>query len=243
MVIGVGIGMELSMSEQGIVFLFSCVVGVFLGAFYDVFRIIRIAFNSKWLTVFFQDFVFCVFSALSVILLVFYTNSGIVRWFSLLGCFMSFLLYHLTVGRLIMLMAKKIIDFIRMTLNFILSITIVPAKKFVIFIAKLIKKLALLIFARLKKTRKYIYYKNKKRAAARSASRGFNLYTAEKAPGVIAKTVGAEIKSEIKKQAEAEKARKKESAANREKTRGYKKSGGRTQSLGSLKSLSSIKFK
>ena len=46
--------MELSMTEQGIVFLFSCIVGGLLGAFYDVFRIIRIAFNSKWLSVFFR---------------------------------------------------------------------------------------------------------------------------------------------------------------------------------------------
>jgi len=232
-------GLELSMTEQGLVFLFSCAVGVFLGAFYDVFRIIRIAFNSKWLSVFFQDFIFCIFSALSVILLVFYTNSGIVRWFSLVGCFASFMLYHLTVGRIIMLAAKKIIDFIKKILYFIRSITIVPAKKLIMLILKLIKNFSLFMFAQLKRAKKYLYYANKKNAAKRGASRGFNLYKA----GPVSKTVQAEIKSGLKKLAETDRTQKKELAGNRKKTREYKKSSKKTQSLGSLKSLNSIKFK
>ena len=231
--------MELSMTDQGIVFLFSCVVGIFLGAFYDVFRIIRIAFNSKWLSVFFQDFIFCILSALTVILLVFYTNSGVVRWFSLLGCFMSFLLYHQTIGKIVMFMAKKIIDFIRRVLNFIKSITIVPAKKLTILIARLIKRFALFIFAQIRTAKANAYYKRQKNSAKRAALRGFDLYKPEKVP----KKISCVVDAEIKKQTIENKTQEKELKQINKKPREYKKSSAKSQSLGSLKTLSSIKFK
>ena len=228
--------MELSMTEQAVVFLFSCAVGVFLGAFYDVFRIIRIAFNSRWLSIFFQDFIFCIFSALSVILLVYYTNSGIVRWFSLAGCFLCFLLYHMTIGRLIMFAAKKIIAFIKKVLNFIKSVTLVPAVKLIIFLFKLLKRLARYISGQIIKAKKYNYYKKQRSAARREASRGFNLY---KYKGAVLKEVKKEVKSEIKLNKRREK---QERVSPREKKRAYKSKNGR-QTLGPLKSLSSIKFK
>ena len=168
--------MHVSMTEQSIVFLFSCVVGGFLGAFYDVFRIIRIAFNSKWLAVFFQDLIFCVLSAISIILLVFYTNSGTVRWFSLLGCVMCFALYHVTIGRLIMFVSKKIIDFIKKTLRFLYKITVIPVKTAILFIFSQIKRLLLFILKTLKKSKSRLYYENEKRKIGKNASKGFDLY-------------------------------------------------------------------
>ncbi|MCL2773675.1 MAG: spore cortex biosynthesis protein YabQ [Oscillospiraceae bacterium] len=168
--------MEMSMTAQGIVFLFSCVVGAFLGVFYDVFRIIRIAFNSKWVSVFFQDFIFCIFSAVSIILLVYYTNSGIVRWFSLFGCFLCFVLYHLTIGRFIIFVSKKIIDFIKMILRFIKKITITPMKIAILFIIKQLKYLIQFIFRQSVKTKNNMYYKSEKRKISHDASYGFGLY-------------------------------------------------------------------
>jgi len=168
--------MEISMTEHGIVFLFSCIVGASLGAFYDVFRIIRIAFNSKWLSIFFQDLIFCIFSAVSIILLIFYTNSGTVRWFSLLGCFMCFVLYHLTVGRLIMFVSKKIIDFIRKVLRFLYKITIIPLKMLVLFILKQIKRLFKFILSMLGMAKSSLYYANEKQKISKNASKGFGIY-------------------------------------------------------------------
>ena len=168
--------MEISITEQSIVFLFSCVVGGFLGAFYDVFRIIRIAFNSKWLSVFFQDIIFCIFSAFSIILLVFYTNSGTVRWFSLLGCFICFVLYHLTIGRIVIFMAEKIIAFIRMILRFIYKITVIPVKKTILFIFGLIIKFLKFMLRIFKKIKATIYFKSEKRKIIKESSKGFGLY-------------------------------------------------------------------
>ena len=168
--------MEISLTGQSVVFLFSCVVGGLLGVFYDVFRIIRIAFNSKWLSVFFQDLIFCVFSAFSIILLVFYTNSGTVRWFSLFGCFICFVLYHMTVGKLVIFMSKKIIDFIKKVLRFIYKITVIPVKKTVLLILKLLKKLLAFMLKTSGKIKGGMYYKNQKREAVRDGLRGFYLY-------------------------------------------------------------------
>lgn len=174
----------MSMEAHGIVFVFSCVVGTLLGVLYDVFRIIRIAFNSKWISVFIQDFLFCIFSALSIILLVYYTNSGIVRWFSLFGCFLCFVLYHMTVGRFIIFVSKKIIDFIRKVLDFLIKITIIPLKTAALFIVKQLRRLNKFIFRLCMRTQRSLYYKIEKRKISHSASYGFGLYTFSVNPGL-----------------------------------------------------------
>ena len=203
--------MEISLTEHSIVFIFSCVVGGLLGAFYDVFRIIRIAFNSKWLSVFFQDFIFCIFSAFSIILLVFYTNSGQIRWFSLFGCFTCFVLYHLTIGRFIMFASKKIIDFIKKVLKFLYKITIVPFKMTVLFILKQIKRLYKFMLKTFGTAKGDLYYINQRRKMKRGASRGFGLYKNNKAiDGKTAKNLVKIIeKDSAKKQKPLEKSKEK----------------------------------
>ena len=192
--------MEISLTGQSIVFLFSCVVGGLLGAFYDVFRIIRIAFNSKWLSIFFQDLIFCILSAFSIILLVFYTNSGTVRWFSLFGCFACFVLYHMTVGKLIMFVSKKIIDFIKKVLGFIYKITVIPLKTAVLFILRQIKRLCKFILKTFKITKSRMYYGNQKRRLSHSASRGFELYKNYRViDGKTAKNIAGIIKKDSAK--------------------------------------------
>jgi len=180
---------EISITQQSVVFLFSCVVGGILGVFYDVFRIIRIAFNSKWLSIFFQDLIFCVFSAFSIILLIFYTNSGTVRWFSLLGCFMSFVIYHMTVGRLIMFASKKIIEFIKKILAFICNITVIPLKKFILFMFKQIKRLFGFVFKTAGEVKILAYYGKEKRNLSKNASKGFSLYKDKNNKIIYEKTV------------------------------------------------------
>ena len=194
----------MSITEQGAVFLFSCAVGGFLGAFYDVFRIIRVAFNSKWTAVFFQDLLFCVLSAFCIILLVFHTNSGTVRWFSLLGCFLCFVLYHMTVGKLVMLAAKKIIAFIKKALRILYNITLNPLKTALLFILRRLKKSAAFIALNLAKSKRRLYYENEKRIISQKAARGFGLFEPDKKINKInkkfnkktAKTIGRIIEKD-----------------------------------------------
>ena len=174
--------MEISMTEQGIVFLFSCVVGVLLGAFYDVFRILRVAFKPKWVVVFFQDIIFCVVSSLVIILSIYYTNSGQVRLFGLTGCFLGFVLYHLTIGKFIMFISTKIIEFIRRLLRVIYNLTVRPLKIAVLFILNFIKKQAGFmskLFGSVKSHAGDLYERKK---TFKLAANGFNLYREVKIP-------------------------------------------------------------
>ena len=170
------------MTEQGIVFLFSCAVGAFLGVFYDVFRILRIAFKPKWLVVFVQDIIFCIASSFIIILSVYYTNSGQVRLFGLTGCFLCFVLYHLTIGKFIMFVSAKIIEFVKQMLRLIYNITVKPVKIMILFIINLLKKyfkFMLKVFADIKN---YIIYIHERGKISKMAGRGFDLYKKTKIP-------------------------------------------------------------
>lgn len=168
--------MEITITEQSVIFLFSCVVGAFLGIFYDVFRILRVAFKPKWITVFFQDIIFCVISSFVIILSIYYTNSGQVRIFGLTGCFLSFVLYHLTVGKFIMFVSTKIIEFIKRMLRFIYSITVKPLKIMILFIIKIINKQIRFVKRVFSNAKNYIGYANERKKISKMAGRGFNLY-------------------------------------------------------------------
>ena len=101
--------------------------GLLLGSFYDVFRIRRYAHREMIdgnhesgcravignITVFAEDILFS-FTAAVVFCVVFYRFSwGAVRWYALCAAALSFGAYRVTVGRLVMSMAHRIIGFIR----------------------------------------------------------------------------------------------------------------------------------
>ncbi|GHV11474.1 hypothetical protein FACS1894219_02670 [Clostridia bacterium] len=166
---------EVSAAAQGAVFFLSLIVGGALGVFYDVFRIIRVAFKPRWLSVFIQDLVFCLISAVTVILFLLHANSGRVRWFALLAFALAFVLYHMTLGRLVMFAATKIIAFIRATLAFLYSITIKPLLKLLNLLRRLIIKFARFIGISAVKTANTAYYKNERAKLFKKAQNGFNL--------------------------------------------------------------------
>lgn len=136
--------MEISQKAYIILILYSLVLGVFLGGVYDVIRIMRIALrpahkegvNSggirkgfeliEFLFVFVTDIIFCIISAASIIVLVYYKNSGIIRWFVLAFAALGFFTYYNTVGKAVILCSEKIISFIRRAVYFIYKITLKP---------------------------------------------------------------------------------------------------------------------
>ena len=75
--------MFLSQSAYGRYLLFSAAAGIFLGAVYDVFRILHLAAGRErsgaphLIAVFFGDLLFASFSAVTVILLTSYPLSGV----------------------------------------------------------------------------------------------------------------------------------------------------------------------
>jgi len=81
-----------------------------------------------------------------------------------------------TIGRLVMFLSKKIIDFIKRVLRFLYKITVIPIKIAVLFILGQMKRLVGFILKMLKISKSNLHYENEKRKAGRNASRGFDLY-------------------------------------------------------------------
>ena len=111
----------------------SFLIGMMLGAVYDVFRIRRKATrkaDKKWLDLIltlFEDVVFCTFAAVSMILANYKLYFGIPRWYAYAACALGFFVWQKTVGRLIMKLSDKIIDLIAKALSLVKRKIMKPA--------------------------------------------------------------------------------------------------------------------
>ncbi len=144
-----------SQQKLAIILLYSVFIGVFLGVVYDVFRIRRLAFKTgacfskkdtnevarkenvaDCVIIFFEDVLFAVISSIVVCIFIFYMNSGQFRGIAVIGALCGFLLYYLTVGRVVMYFSGVIIGFFKFLIRKIYEYTLRPIKKGVIFIIR-----------------------------------------------------------------------------------------------------------
>lgn len=128
--------MNLTLSFQLQGFVISIAAGVFLGAYYDIFRIFRTVFQSEKRTVFFQDLFYMLSAAFVTFLLSLGVNYGEVRFYILAGEIIGWCLYYLTVG----IVTIRVFKLISKILHILL---INPIKNILIklfhFISKIIK--------------------------------------------------------------------------------------------------------
>jgi len=143
--------------------------GVFLGAYYDIFRIFRTVFRSENRAVFFQDLFYMLSAAFVTFLLALGVNYGEVRFYILAGEIIGWCLYYLTVGMVTIQIFKWISYLLH---RFLIN----PIKKLVFrflhwirnkanIIVKNVKKVALNRKKRLKHHDKIVYnhFTNKRR--------------------------------------------------------------------------------
>jgi len=105
--------MEIPANSDSFLFFASLFLGICIGFYYEIFRFFRLAFpHPAFLTVL-EDL--CFFLPLIPTLIFFHyaLNDGILRWFSLLGCLLGFLLYLQTVGKLLLRCSDGILFCIR----------------------------------------------------------------------------------------------------------------------------------
>ena len=133
--------------EGGTALLAALSVGAALGAFYDVFRLLRLAFRHHWLTIFLEDLLFCTVAAVSVFLLLLEVRNGGIRMFLLVGAAGGFFLWYHTVGLLLVSLADWIFAFFRLCLRGIVYL--------------LFKPLALLVGMVIKQREKPVGYRKK----------------------------------------------------------------------------------
>lgn len=174
--------MWMSSAEITAFFLYSIVFGLLAGAFFDIFRILRIARGSvvkiKHISLFlrFGDGILCFLSDLTywLILAVAYSvfiyrwADGRLRIGSLICVALGFIVWHYTLGRLVMILADRIVALIRLIVGFILSVTLVPLWRFMTFVMRKIRTLFAVAFGAL-------YHHIAVKRELSLASRGFGI--------------------------------------------------------------------
>ncbi len=85
-------------------------LGFLLGLYYDAFRVARVMMHSGKRVIFLQDVFYCLSSALLFFLFTISVTGGRMRWYLFVGTFAGFFAYRLTVGRLVVKVARRVIE-------------------------------------------------------------------------------------------------------------------------------------
>ena len=93
--------MELSFAEQSYAFLLSVPLGMLLAVLYGVFKFCRYAFSLGKAATIALDILFMLIWAMAVFFFSLGYLKGYIRFYVFLGSFLGFLLYRLTLGRLL----------------------------------------------------------------------------------------------------------------------------------------------
>lgn len=183
--------MEISQTQYLYIILYSLIIGFSLGIIYDIFRIRRIAFNTReikngskrafieGIVIFFEDIAFSIFTGLALTVFIFHANEGKIRWFSIIFAAVGFFIYYFTLGKLVMMFSEFIIRCIRIFISFVVHRILIPCVLFLSFI--LLKMLHFIVYLLNKfavlfdKITVKRYTKKQIRTYLKSASEGFGL--------------------------------------------------------------------
>lgn len=105
--------MELTFAQQSVAFGYSFILGLFLAVIYGALKFLRYAFSLGKATVVILDILFMLVWAMSVFFFSLAYLMGFIRVHVIAGSFTGFLLYRLTVGRLIFKIYSPLIRFLR----------------------------------------------------------------------------------------------------------------------------------
>lgn len=110
--------MAVDYRAQLLLALYSVPLGFFLGAVYDIFRLVRIPFGKLGVLVADTLFAFACFVSVQILLFNFW--SGKIRLYPFVICFVSLVLYRVTIGRMFTAVGIKISSYITPRVNYVL---------------------------------------------------------------------------------------------------------------------------
>ena len=113
--------MELNFYQQSIAFLWSIPLGVAIGILYGAIKFIRTAFDFRRIATIISDIVFMLISTVVIYLFSIAYIQGFVRIYVFIGCIIGFLIYRLSIGRIITKIYSPIISFISKIIDIISS--------------------------------------------------------------------------------------------------------------------------
>lgn len=148
---------SVSPTEQLKYFVIALAVGFFMGVLYEVFRLIRLISPRGKILCFICDVLFMSLASLVSFILTVVINTGIVRWYILLGEVVGFFIYMRTIGRV----SGAIFRLIRKVIAKILWIIFTPFRLLgrlcVKFFSKLMKKIKKFMKSLLKNRKRILY--------------------------------------------------------------------------------------
>jgi spore cortex biosynthesis protein YabQ len=101
--------------------LWAVVAGAFLCAVYDVFRVGRLRHDQNAWLLFFNDILFCVISACTMMLLFFNLSYGKIRGYAVVFSLAGFLVWRATVSRFLIFILNRALDaaeeFLKLTMT------------------------------------------------------------------------------------------------------------------------------
>ncbi len=152
-------------------FLYSIALGFLFGLYYELFRLLRLCFFKHTFFIFWEDLIFFLPITGVFLLFTFAFSDGVVRWFSVAGLAMGFVLYLNTLGKIISFFSFQILRVIKAILRFLYSITVAP-------LLSVLKKVTNSLFTKFKK--RAIIRKKKQLASRLNKQKQLLLRKAEK---------------------------------------------------------------
>lgn len=116
-------------------FLSSCLLGAGLGFLYDGFRLLRLFWKNR-AAVFVEDLFFSGICTLLTLWFLVEQCSGRVRAYALFGELLGFLVYHFTVGELVIRLLRGIVAVVKWVLHGIFRIFLRPIGQVIRFVAQ-----------------------------------------------------------------------------------------------------------
>ncbi|MCM1132395.1 MAG: spore cortex biosynthesis protein YabQ [Ruminococcus flavefaciens] len=118
-----------SVQEEMLLFLLSCVAGVFIGIFYDVFRTLRIMVKHNFFFVIAEDVLFLACYAVFLSAFASVQARGELRFYFIIGNAIGFTLYFFTLGIFVIRTLKKFFGFLGRIFSPIKALYVILCKK------------------------------------------------------------------------------------------------------------------
>ncbi len=105
--------MGILVSQQSIIFLAACLLGAGLGLIYDVFRVFRLVFRQGRLLILAEDLLFWFLAGWITFLFLLLFTEAQLRLYVLLGQSLGFLVYHFSLGELVIALFRRLIALVK----------------------------------------------------------------------------------------------------------------------------------
>jgi len=145
---------DITVAAQTQNFLLALGFGFLLGALYDMFRLLRMTFFSRAAWVFIQDVAYFSLAAVFSFMFILTVNYGEIRVYLLAGEALGWLIYHFSIGEIVMRVSKFAIKGIKFVLKWLFKIISAPLKFLYSIISRLFTRFARVFKKNLKKSAK-----------------------------------------------------------------------------------------